>query len=146
MTTTTPTKPSVAFWIISVLALLWNLMGVMAYIMQVTMTPETLQALPAAEQQLFTNIPMWATAAFAIAVWGSTLGCILLLLRKKLANAVFTVAYIGIMVQMVHSLFISKSIEVYGPGQAAIMPIMIILIGGFLIWYSRRATAMGWLK
>lgn len=144
--TTTSTKPSAAFWIISVLALIWNLMGVMMYIMQVTMSPETLQALPEAEQQLYTNIPMWATAAFAIAVWGSTLGCILLLLRKKLANPVFTIAYFGIMVQMVHSLFISKSIEVYGPGQAASMPIMIILIGGFLIWYSRRATAMGWLK
>lgn len=121
-------------------------MGVMMYIMQVTMSPETLQALPEAEQQLYTNIPMWATAAFAIAVWGSTLGCILLLLRRKLANPVFTIAYFAIMVQMVHSLFISKSIEVYGPGQAASMPIMIILIGGFLIWYSRRATAMGWLK
>jgi hypothetical protein len=144
--TTTSTKPSAAFWIISVLALIWNLMGVMMYIMQVTMSPETLQALPEAEQQLYTNIPMWATAAFAIAVWGSTLGCILLLLRKKLANPVFTIAYFAIMVQMVHSLFISKSIEVYGPGQAASMPIMIILIGGFLIWYSRRATAMGWLK
>jgi hypothetical protein len=144
--TTTSTKPSAAFWIISVLALMWNLMGVMMYIMQVTMSPETLQALPEAEQQLYTNIPMWATAAFAIAVWGSTLGCILLLLRKKLANPVFTIAYFAIMVQMVHSLFISKSIEVYGPGQAASMPIMIILIGGFLIWYSRRATAMGWLK
>jgi hypothetical protein len=125
---------------------MWNLMGVMMYIMQVTMSPETLQALPEAEQQLYTNIPMWATAAFAIAVWGSTLGCILLLLRRKLANPVFTIAYFAILVQMVHSLFISKSIEVYGPGQAASMPIMIILIGGFLIWYSRRATAMGWLK
>lgn len=143
---TTPSKPSAAFWIISVLALLWNLMGVMAYIAQVTMTPEALQALPLEEQQLFTDIPTWATAAFAIAVWGSFLGCILLLVRRKLAIRVFMVAFAGILVQMVHSLFISKSIEVYGPGYGATMPIMIFLIGAFLIWYSRKAASLGWLR
>lgn len=143
--TTPSAKPSTAFWIISVLALLWNLLGVMAYIMQVTMTPEALQALPAEQQALYTNVPAWATAAFAVAVWGSTLGCVLLLLRKKLATPVFMIAFAGIIVQMVHSLFISKSIEVYGPG-GVIMPVMVALIGAFLIWYSRKTTAMGWLQ
>jgi hypothetical protein len=143
--TTTATKPSVTFWIISVLALLWNLMGVAAYIDHVTMTQEALQAKPIEEQQLYTDIPVWATAAFAIAVWGSTLGCILLLLRKKLATPVLSISFAAVLVQMVHSLVISKSIEVYGPG-GMIMPIMIMLVGAFLIWYSRKATALGWLK
>ena len=143
--TTAPTKPTTAFWIISVLALLWNLMGVWAYIDHVTMTSETLLAKPIEEQALYTNVPAWATAAFAIAVWGSTLGSILLLVRKRWATPVFVIAFAGIIVQMVHQLFISKSIEVYGPG-GAVMPVMIILIGAYLIWYSRNATAKGWLK
>jgi hypothetical protein len=143
--TTTSTKPSVAFWIISVLALVWNLMGVMAFITQLTMSPEVLQALPAEQQALYTNIPMWATVAFAVAVFGSTIGCILLLLRKRLAVPVLSISFAAILVQMVHSLVISKSIEVYGPG-GMIMPLMIIFIGGFLIWYSRKAAAMGWLS
>lgn len=142
---TATNKPSVAFWIISGLALIWNLMGVMAYITTVTMTPEALQALPPEQQQLYTDIPKWATAAFAVAVWGSTLGCVLMLLRKKFAKPVFAIALAGILVQMTHSLFISKSIEVYGPG-GAVMPVMIILIGGFLVWYSRYATEKGWLS
>lgn len=144
MTTTAP-KPPAAFWIVSVLALLWNLMGVMAYIMHVTITPEALQALPAEEQRLYTDVPAWATAAFAIAVWVSTLGCILLLLRNRFAVPVLSIAFAGILVQMVHQLAISKSIEVYGPG-GMVMPVLIILIGGFLIWYSRKARALGWLR
>ena len=139
-------KPASWFWIVSVISLLWNLMGVMAYIMHVTMTPEALQALPVEEQALYTNVPAWATAAFAVAVWGSTLGCILLLLRKKWATPVFVISFAAIVVQMIHQLFISKSIEVYGPGQGYSMPIMIIVIGAFLIWYSRKTTALGWLK
>lgn len=143
---TTATKPPVAFWIIIALALLWNLMGVMAYIMQVTMTPETLQALPAEEKALYTNFPVWAMIAFAVAVFGSTLGCILLLLRKKLATPILSISFAGILVQMVHSLVISKSIEVYGPGMGYGMPIMILLLGAFLVWYSRKATSQGWLS
>lgn len=141
---TATNKPSVAFWIIGGLALLWNLMGVAAYISTVTMTPEALQALPPEQQQLYTDIPKWATAAFAIAVWGSTVGCILMLLRKKIAVPVFAISFAGILVQMTHSLVISKSIEVYGPG-GAIMPVMVILIGGLLVWYSRKAADRGWL-
>ncbi|HMV09195.1 MAG TPA: hypothetical protein PK325_13900 [Cyclobacteriaceae bacterium] len=128
---TASNKPSVAFWIISGLALIWNLMGVMAYIELVT-GPSN-------------EMPKWATVAFAIAVWGSTLGCLLLLLRKKFAKPVFAVSLAGILVQMSHVLFISKSYETTGPGGVA-MPVMIILIGGFLVWYSRYANEKGWLS
>lgn len=142
---TTSTKPATSFWIISIVALVWNLLGVMAYLMHVTMTPETLQAMSEQEQALYINTPVWANAAFAVAVWFSVLGCVLLLLRKKLAMPVFVIAFAGIVVQMIHSLFISKSMEVYGPG-GMIMPIMVMVLGVYLIWYSRNATAKGWLN
>ncbi|MBT1711213.1 hypothetical protein KK062_23415 [Fulvivirgaceae bacterium PWU5] len=141
---TTSTKPAAWFWIVSIIALLWNLLGVMAYIMHVTMTPEALAALPEQERALYTNVPVWATAAFAIAVWGSTLACVLLLIRKKLATPVFVIAFIAILIQMVHSLFISNSIAVYGPG-GMVMPVMIIVIGLYMILFSRQATSKDWL-
>ncbi|MBT1688640.1 hypothetical protein [Dawidia soli] len=142
---TTSPKPAAWFWIVSILALLWNLMGIMAYIMRVTMTPEALQALPEQERALYTNVPVWATAAFAVAVWGSTLACVLLLIRKKLAMPVFVISFIAILIQMVHSLFISNSIAVYGPG-GMIMPVMILVIGLYMILFSRQATSKGWLR
>lgn len=39
-------KPTSAFWIISAVALLWNIMGVIAYLGQAYMTEEVLKALP----------------------------------------------------------------------------------------------------
>jgi hypothetical protein len=51
--------------------MIWNLLGVMAYTMQVTMSPEPLQALPENEKTLSESEPVWATSAFASAVWGS---------------------------------------------------------------------------
>jgi len=142
---TSTTKPATWFWVVSAIALVWNLMGVMAYIMQVTMSPEALQALPANERTLMESVPMWVTSAFAIAVWGSTLGSILLLMRKKLATPVLILSFAGILVQMYYNLFMSKSMEVYGPRGLA-MPVMVLVFGIFLIWFSRKSTSNGWIK
>ncbi len=138
-------KPATWFWVVTAIALVWNLMGVMAYLAQVTMSPEALQALPENERTLLESAPAWSTGAFAIAVWGGTLGCILLLLRRKLATLVLILSFVGILVQMVHAFFMSKSIEVYGPG-GMVMPVMVLIIGAFLIWFSRKAAANGWMK
>lgn len=138
-------KPTTAFWVIAVVALIWNLMGVMAYLGQAYMTDEALAVLPEAERAINENYPAWATAAFAIAVFGGTIGCILLLLRKKMATTLFIVSLIGILVQMTYNFMMSKATEVYGPG-GMIMPVMVILIGFFLVWYSRQSTTKDWLS
>jgi hypothetical protein len=143
--TTTTDKPAIWFWVVGVLALIWNLMGVFAYITQVTMSPEALQALPDEERALYESAPSWATGAFAIAVWGGALGCLLLLLRRKLATPILIISLAGIVVQMYYNLFISNSMEVYGPG-GMIMPIMVIAIAIFLIWFARKSTANDWLR
>jgi len=142
--TTSNNKPAAWFWVVSALALVWNVMGVMAYLAQVMMSPEALQAMPENERALYESVPAWATGAFAVAVWGGALGCLLLLLRKKLAKPVLVLSLMGIIVQMVHSLALSNSMEVYGPG-GLIMPVMVLVIGVGLIWFSGKATANGWL-
>jgi len=142
---TTTTKPKAAYWIIAVIAFIWNIMGVMAYLRQAYMTDEAKQLLPEAERALYDNIPAWVTAAFALAVFGGLLGSLSLLLRKKIANLLFTVSLIGIIAQMAYNFFISNSMEVYGPG-GMIMPIMILVLGIFLFMYSKSATTKGWLN
>ena len=138
-------KPTLSFWIIGIIALIWNLMGVFAYLQQAYMTVEDVTALPLDEQALYDNIPAWVTAAFALAVFGGALGCILLLLRKKLATFVFIISFIGILAQMTYNLLMSKAIEVYGPG-GMIMPIMVAVIGAFLVWYSKKMQSNGILN
>jgi hypothetical protein len=138
-------KPATMFWVVGVVALVWNCLGVMAYLGTVMMSPEDLQAMPEAERALAESTPAWATAAFAIAVWGGALGSLLLLLKKKLATTVFMASFAGIVVQMFHAFIMANSIEVYGPG-GMVMPIMVLIVGAFLIWYARAAAAKGWLN
>lgn len=138
-------KPPSWFWVVSILALLWNLMGVGAYLTQAFTPDDIIAQMEQAMQDLINQTPAWVTAAFAIAVWAGALGSLLLLLRKKLAHIVLIISFIGIVVQMFYNVFISNSIEVYGPGGLA-MPIMTLLIGIGLIFLAKKGISAGWLK
>ena len=131
------------FMVISVILLIWNLLGVMAYIAQVTMSPESLAALPDDQRQLYESTPAWATAAFAIAVNCGALGCLLLVLKKNLAGLFLQLSLAGILVQMFHSFFMSNSFEVFGPG-GMVMPVMVLVIAIYLVILAAKAKAQRW--
>lgn len=141
---TNTNKPGIGFWIISIIALIWNAMGVMAYIGQAYMTDDMLQALPEAEQAFYANIPAWVTAAFAISVFAGLLGCIGLLVRKKWAVSLFILSFIGVIAQQVYNFFMQDYIEL--SGARMIMPIVVFVVCVFLIWYSKDQKTKGVLS
>lgn len=137
--TTTPPK---WFWFVSGIALLWNALGVLAFIGQMLMDPASL---PPAEMAFYEATPLWATIAFAIAVFGGTLGCIGLLMRQRWAMLVLAISLFGIVVQISHSIFIGDGAEVFGPG-GLVLPAITLTVGVALIWFARYATHQGWLQ
>ena len=138
-------KPGSLFWIISGLALVWNLMGVFNYLTQAFMTNEILASLPKDQKLLYEKVPAWVTAAFAVAVFSGTLGALLLLLKKKVSSIFFKLSFVGIIIQMTYGLLISENTNSYGP-LGLVMPLMIIAIGGYLIWYSKKAAKHRWIS
>ena len=138
------TKAANWFLVVVVLAIIWNAMGVTAYIMSVTMSTEDFLKLSQAEQDIHNATPAWAKGAFAFAVFGGLLGSLLLLLKKSLALPVLIVSFIAILVQMYNAFFIQDSFAVFGPG-GTIMPIMVIVIAALLIWLAKSAKAKNWI-
>lgn len=137
-------KPNAFFWVIGILALLWNIMGVVAYLGQAYMTDEILNKLPEADQEWYNNVPAWVTAAFAIAVFAGFIACIGLLLRKKWAVSLFVLSFIGVLVQQIYNFFIQDFVEL--TGQRLYMPIIVVIIAGFLMWYSKGLKEKGILS
>lgn len=143
--TTSMNKPPIWFWIASIIALIWNAMGINQYLQQAYNT-ESFRALYTPEQLVLSDSsPAWVTAAFAIAVFGSVLACMLLLLRKKLAKTVFLVALIAIVVQMTHGLIIAKSYEVSSTLQTS-MAIIVPIVGLLLYMFAKRSAEKGWIN
>ena len=131
------------FMVVAAVLLVWNLLGVMAYIAQVTMGPQALAAMPDEQRQVIENTPAWATAAFAVAVNFGALGCVLLLLKRNLAGLFLQLSLAGVVVQMFHSFFMSNSFEVYGPG-GLVMPVLVIVIAIYLVALAAKAKAHRW--
>ena len=138
--TDSTSKPPVWFWIVGVVALIWNGLGVMAYLARAFATEEMIAELPAEQQAEFlTEYPAWYTGAFAIAVFAGVLGCLALLLKKKFAYSLFILSALGAIVQHIY-LFMNVDMA------SVMMPVMVIVVCLFLIWFSKNATAKGWIS
>jgi len=138
-------KPAAFFWVIGVLALTWNALGVIAYLSQKLMTNEMKVMIPADQLEIMEKTPAWATAAFAVAVWFGLLGCILLLMRKKIATTLFIISIIGVLTQLVYNLFLTNAIEVLG-NQSLIQPLVTVSVSVFLIWHAKKSADDGILS
>jgi len=138
-------KPPTLFWVIAVILLLWNFTGLMMYYGQVTMTAETLATrFSGAEREFMAQTPVWATAAYATAVTAGVIGAVLLLLRRAWALPAFIVSFVGVLIQDFDAFVLSDAIGVWGTN-ALTLPLVVIVICVFEIWYTRSASAKGWL-
>ena len=141
----TSSGPPRSFYIIGIAALIWNLIGVMTYVMQVTMSEAAIAAVPEGQQAFIQTSPVWVTAAYAIATNAGALGCVLLLVRQSWAYLVLVVSFAGILIQNLYGYFMGGAVEVYGAAGVG-LSVAVMAIGAFLIWYAKGATDKGWLK
>ncbi len=130
-----------SFWAIGAVALIWNVMGVINFFVQ--MNPDVLATYRESERAIVEGRPAWATGAFAIAVFGGALGCLLLLLRKSAAYYLFIASLLGVIVTMTHTLGVGID---FGLGEILGIMLMPLVAAAFLIWYSKRAQSKGWIR
>ena len=128
---------SKVFWVAIGLAFVWNLMGVAAFVAEMSITAEMIAAMSQDEQDLRAATPAWVNIAFGVAVIAGALGCLLMLMKKPVAHCILWLSLIGVLAQMSYVFLISKAFEVYGPGPA-IMPGLVILVAVLLVWYSKH--------
>lgn len=130
-----------SFWLIGVTALLWNAGGVINYFVQ--MNPDMIDSYRESERAIIEGRPAWATGAFAIAVFGGVLGCLMLLFRKSVATYVFIASLLGVIVTMFHTLGVDIEFTL---GETLGIILMPIVLAVFLIWYSKHAESKGWIS
>lgn len=143
--TNSTNKPTTIFWVIAIVALIWNIMGVSAYLIDAYMPEEVFSALPEAQQELYNTRPTWATAAFALGVFGGLLGCVFLLMRKKLAKSLFIISLLSVLALYVYMFAMSNTLEVLGTN-SIYMPIMVIIVCIFLVLFANKSIKKGWLS
>lgn len=142
--TNSSTKPPIWFWIVSVIALLWNAMGVMQYLAQTYNTESFREQYTADQLEVIANTPSWMIAVFAIAVFTGLFGSVALLLRKKWAYTLFLISLITVVVQMSYNVFIVNSIEMFGT-VALVTTLMILIFAVIFLLFSKKAISKLWI-
>lgn len=132
------------FWVISAIALVWNVLGGANFFMQ--MDADMVSALPETHRAIIIGRPVWATAGFAVIVFGGALGCLLLLLRKSAAYYVFIASLLGGIVTMIHTVNIARSTIDFSVSEVVVMILMPLVVAVFLIWYAKWAERQGWIS
>jgi hypothetical protein len=130
-----------SFWLISIIALIWNGLGVANYFVQ--MNPEMLEMYRESERVIIEGRPAWATAGFALAVFGGAIGGVLLLLKNATAFYLFIVSFVGTIVAIAYSLGLDIK---FGAGEVAGIVVLPLAVAGFLTWYSTYAKRAGWIR
>ena len=125
-------KPSTNFWIIGGAALIWNLIGLVIYIGQVSMSAESLARLTEDQQALITSTPTWANAAWAIAVNAGVFGSLLLLLRKTWAIPMFALSLAAVVIQDIEAFVLRDAFGVLGVN-SLLIPSMVFVIAVALL-------------
>ena len=134
-------------WAVGLISLLWNCYGGYDYTMSHVGGLEFFQSMGFDEEVYawFQAIPAWATAAWAIGVWVSLLGSVLLLARSRHAATAFLVALVGAAASFAYQFTSARPASLEGFGNT-VMPV-VILIAIVLQWYyARRMAAAGVLR
>lgn len=143
---TSKSKLPTWYWIVSALALVWMLFGVLAWLADVTMDESALAQMTEAQRQLYTSRPQWLFVVYAIAIFSGLVGAIGLLMRKLWVIPAFAVSLVAIIVQFGYTFLVMDTLEVLGAAAALPFPIVIFAIGVLLLWFAMRSKKVGWIR
>jgi len=136
-------KPGIGFWIVGIIALLWMAWGCFMYLTQAFDMAMATEGLNEDQIALMESLPAWSTALFAIAVFGGLLAAILFLMKKKLSAMLFIVSFLAALIDQIHWLFMTDAPEVFSDQNPYMMPVIIIVLGLFFVWYSKKQKEDG---
>ena len=135
-------------WVVGLVTLLWHAGGAYDYVMTEMRNAAYLSMIPEAQRADFMayidGMPSWAVATWALGVWGSVAGSVLILLRSRFAVPAFAVALVGLIATQIYTYILAPTSSLSSPDSMTLLftaVIVVVLLGALL--YARRQTAAG---
>jgi hypothetical protein len=127
-------------WLVGVIAILFNAIGVFDFVMFRIEGPAYLAGAGMTPDQIahYQGMPVWMTIVWAVGVFGALLASILLLLRSRRAFLVFAVSLAAFLINLLHSYVLTDGGAIMGRQMA----ITNVIIAGLLLLFSGYARAM----
>lgn len=129
-------------WVVGVISLLWNTFGAYDYVMS-KLSPQSYfhqMGLSDASVAYMMNFPAWLTAMWALGVWGSVAGSVLLLLRSRHAVTAFALSLLGLAVSQGYQALVMRPPESPPSGITAVIWVSLALCLAYAWAMARRGV------
>jgi len=134
-------------WAIGAVTLVWHAFGAFDYTMTQTGNATYLSGFTPEQRAYFDSYPAWAVAGWALGVWLSSLGSLLLLLRSRYALHAFVLSLAGSLAALYWSLGVSDVSMAAMTGAAGyVITVVIYAVILLLVWYAAAMTRAGVLR
>ncbi len=133
-------------WLVGIVGFLWSSIGVLSFMLVQMNVEAVMSQYPPEQREYFESFPLWAVAFWAIGVFGGVLGCLLLLLKNRLAVHVLFASVTGAIVSNLGGLFLLGGMEAMGGAGALGFAVFIIIFAAFLALYARAMCKKGVLS
>ena len=143
--TTTPGRPW-HLWLIAIIGALWSLMGVVSFVLTQMKVEAVMSRYPPQQREYFESFPWWTVAFWAIGVLGGVIGCILLLLRNRVAFHALLASMIGWLGTNLGGLFLLGGMEVMRETDGLGLTAFPIIVAALLAFYARAMSKKGVLR
>jgi hypothetical protein len=132
------------FTVVIAIALVWNVLGLLAVLADLRLSAADIAALSAQQQALYKARPLWSVGASIVAVVGGTLGCLALLLRKRAAFLLLYASLLGVVLQDIGIFIVAGAGRVANPIPFMLQGLVLVISVG-LIFLAHHAASRGWL-
>ena len=139
-------RPPMWFWIVTIILVLWGVMGVAAFYMDAMPTPEQLAKMSAYDRTLQASRPHWFLWLYGAGVWSGLIGGIALLARSRFCQPLFVLSLVLVVAMFGYMFAMTDLIAVKGFTAAAGIPILVAAIGVFEIWLAGLAHRRRWIS
>jgi hypothetical protein len=137
-------RQPIARWYLigAIVSVLFMALGCAIYVMHVTADPA---ALPLDQRAAYAAEPAWVTALNAVAVWVGLIGAVLLVLKRRLAEALLLVSFLATLVWLAGLLLVPALRDALSTNDVAVAVIVTLITG--TIWsFARHSRQRGWLR
>ena len=126
----------------AVASLLFMGAGCILYLTHVLADPN---AMPLDQRAAYLAEPAWVTAAYAVAVWVGLVGTILLVMKKKPAEAALGVSLAAVLVWLA-GLLIVAPLRNSMSANDLIVALVVTALTWTIFWFARHSRQRGWLR
>lgn len=137
-------KPQMWFWVLAIIFIVWNLMGIGAWSTEMAASEILLEQMNEQQQELYQSRPSWYVYVYGVAVFAGLLACIMLLFKRKAAVLLSLISLFAVI--------ITTSFNAFN-GAWDIVPtsdkffFLFVPLMSILLWlFTRSAKSKAWLR